>query len=156
MRVLVIGLAFVACTSCITYERCSEKYGQQSRDTILVPIEKLVPIQVVVPPDSATLAIMLDSLMHLREGVIYTAPQSDSSGIKIQYWIDKYRKLQVKAMKPSQIIHDTIHMRDTIRVPPPPILVDKPSKIKRFWDQYCDIAGILLPIFIALIIIVRR
>lgn len=156
MKVVVIGLALVACTSCVTYERCTEKFGQQSRDSVAVPFEKLVPIKVVVPPDSASLAIMLDSLMRIREGVIYTAPNNDSSAIQIQYWIDKYRRLQIKALKPPQVIHDTIPLRDTIRVPPPPILVDKPSKLQRFWDQYCDIAGILLPFVIVLIIVLRR
>ena len=146
-----MGLLF---TSCVTYERCQSKFGQQE-DTLLIPYEKLVPIKVTVPPDSTTISLMVDSLLSLKQGIVYTE-QNDSSSIKIQYWIDKYRKLQIKAIKPPQEIHDTIPIRDTIRIKPDPILINRPSKWQVLWIKYCEYTGVILPLLILLVFWLRR
>lgn len=154
-RLLLFSLiALFSFTSCVTYERCQEKFGQQ-QDTIRIPVKINVPYEVKIPADSVQMGIHLDSLLRLKIDSVYRV-KNDSSGIIISYWIDKYRKLQIKANKPAQVIRDTIVVHDTIPYTPPPIIVNKPTTLENYWSKYKDIAAFLLPILLLLLIWLKR
>lgn len=152
-KVIYILLLFL--TSCVTYNRCMDKYGAMQGDTVRVPVLVKVPYKITVPPDSSSMRLMLDSLFRLKIGQKYTVAPKDSSGIALQYWRDS-TGLNVKAKQPGRIIHDTVQVFDTIKCPPAKVLVKPRTKVQLLWDTYCPYAGVLLPIIILLIIYLKR
>lgn len=109
-RTIVKGTAALLLLSgCVSYERCAEKYGTSKKDTVTVYLDRLVPVAVVAPADSISGYIPNSA----SSGVI----RDSTSQIEITYWRDKFNRLLVSAKRPPQVIHDTVPIRDTIRVP---------------------------------------
>lgn len=154
MRIL-LSLIFISLLgSCVTYQRCTDKFGQYGIDTVKVPYSVNVPYEVVVPPDSATVAIYLDSLFRLKKDTIYTY-KSDSSDLVLSYWIDKYKMLRFKANQQAITIHDTVKVKGEV-VYLPPKLVDKPTGWMRFWNEYKFYSAIILPLLLVLLWLLKK
>lgn len=133
---------------CVTYNKCVEKYGMQSTDTIRVPFKIEVPVAIAVEADSNQTYINIDSIYTMLTGQIYEKVDS-TSRIKIQYWKDAYNHLQIKASTPADTIHDTVKIDTTLSVVPP-VSLAKPTT----WvDQYKDISMWLCPILLILLIL---
>ena len=147
-------IALFSLSSCVTYERCQEKFGQ-SVDTVRIPININVPYIVNIPADSIQVGMYVDSLLRIKLDSVYRVT-NDSSSLVISYWIDKFRRLQIKANQPAKIIHDTIMVHDTISYVPPPIIVKKPTTLESYWAKYKGFAAILLPILIILLIWLKK
>lgn len=140
MNKIVVALLALLLTSCITYERCTDKYGIQAGDTILKPIVVNVPIYIQVPPDSAKLQAALDSL--LAGHVIKTdTVKTDSSNVSIEIWYNKDNNtINAKATTKPFIIIDTIPFYDTIPVIAAPIFI-KPLTFKgKMVKHYTNVA----------------
>jgi len=140
----IILFAFIACllSSCITYQRCIDKYGSYAKDTVFVQFEKKVIVHDTIKADSLSTVVKTDTL---RPGQIYT--QTDSSGLQIQYWVNAYNNLlNIKATQPQRIIHDTLTIIEKVPCPPVAVFNNKPGKIKGAWLIYCKYAGIFLPL----------
>lgn len=154
MKILLSIIALSLLGSCVTYQRCTNKFGQYGVDTVKVPYSVNVPYEVKVKPDSATVAIYLDSLLRLKKGTIYTF-KSDSSDLVLSYWIDKYKLLRFKASQPAKVIIDTITIKgETVYLPPK--LVDKPSKWAQFWSEYKFYSAIILPLLLVLLWLLKK
>ena len=146
MRILLSLMLISLLGSCVTYQRCTDKFGQYGVDTVKVPYSVNVPYEVKVKPDSATVAIYLDSLLRLKKDTIYTF-KSDSSDLILSYWIDKYKLLRFKANQPAKVIRDTITIKgETVYLPPK--LVDKPTGWMLFWIEYKFYSAIILPLLL--------
>ena len=154
MKILLSIISLSLLGSCVTYQRCTDKFGQYGIDTVKVPYSVNVPYEVKVKPDSATVAIYLDSLLRLKKDTIYTF-KSDSSDLVLSYWIDKYNLLRFKASKPALIIRDTIKVKDEILYLPSK-LVDKPSKWMLFWNEYKFYSAIILPLLLVLLWLLKK
>ena len=154
MRIL-LSLIFISLLgSCVTYQRCTDKFGQYGIDTVKVPYSVNVPYEVKVKPDSATVAIYLDSLLRLKKDTIYTY-RSDSSDLVLSYWIDKYKLLRFKASQPAKVIRDTIAIKgETVYLPPK--LVDKPTGWMHFWNEYKFYSAIILPLLLVLLWLLKK
>lgn len=154
MKILlsIIALSFLG--SCVTYQRCTDKFGQYGIDTVKIPYSVNVPYEVKVKPDSATVAIYLDSLLRLKKDTIYTY-KSDSSDLVLSYWIDKCNLLRFKANQPAKVIRDTIKVKDEILYLPSK-LVDKPSKWMLFWNEYKFYSAIILPLLLILLWLLKK
>ena len=154
VKILLSIIALSLLGSCVTYQRCTDKFGQYGIDTVKVPYSVNVPYEVKVKPDSATVAIYLDSLLRLKKDTIYTF-KSDSSDLILSYWIDKYKLLRFKASKPALIIRDTIKVKGEILYLPSK-LVDKPSKWMLFWSEYKFYSAIILPLLLVLLWLLKK
>ena len=154
VKILLSIIALSLLGSCVTYQRCTDKFGQYGIDTVKVPYSVNVPYEVKVKPDSATVAIYLDSLLRLKNDTIYTY-KSDSSDLVLSYWIDKYKLLRFKAIKPALIIRDTIKVKGEILYLPSK-LVDKPSKWMLFWSEYKFYSAIILPLLLVLLWLLKK
>lgn len=141
--VFIISFFFILIiSSCTTYERCIEKYGDTVVDTVAVPYS------VTVPRDSIVTRIMLDTIPFLIPGdtVVTRDPESRA---KISYWKSAYEDaLQIRADCDTITITDTVMVEvDNIVFKPPPL-----SKRQQMWRSWANIAGVALPIIILLII----
>ena len=128
--------------SCISYERCVSRYGRQPGDSIAVPIA------LTAPRDSIRTIIQIDSIPYMVPGEVITV-ENPQSRAKIRYWKDQYEN----AIN-FQAECDTIVLRDTIFVRPPPVLDPPPPRRKwynRIWDKYMK----LLLTSIAIIFIIK-
>ena len=110
-----ILLLLVLMSSCISYQKCVDRYGQQGKDSVKI----LVPFTLKVPGETAIYQLPV------------TAPLPDTIIIKgnarlvIKHdSIDRY----------IQAICDTITIRDTIQVMQPPIVHF--SDTKKFWQYW--------------------
>ena len=154
VKILLSIVALSLLGSCVTYQRCTNKFGQYGIDTVKVPYSVNVPYAVVVPPDSATVAIYLDSLLRLKNDTIYTF-KSDSSDLVLSYWIDKYKLLRFKANQPAKVIRDTVTIKgETVYLPQK--LADKPSKWMLFWNEYKFYSAIILPLLLILLWLLKK
>ena len=154
MKILLSIISLSLLGSCVTYQRCTDKFGQYGIDTVKIPYSVNVPYEVKVKPDSATVAIYLDSLLRLKKDTVYTF-KSDSSDLVLSYWIDKYNLLRFKASKPALIIRDTIKVKGEILYLPSK-LVDKPSKWMLFWNEYKFYSAIILPLLLVFLWLLKK
>jgi hypothetical protein len=161
MRPLVAIACLLVVCSCVTYNKCKQKFGE------LKPVQVThidsADLQIPVPPDSLTGSIQLDSLCNEWKEIQANIGDSidalndsiktvsESGKLSTQHWIDKYnRLLRFK----SKVIHDTIHYhhRDTVLVECPPQNVFDPDKgrtgIGKAWEQWKDFAALALLVMI--------
>ncbi len=159
----VIALvAAIVCAGCqrATYQNCYDKYGTIAPDTVEVEV------LVMVPPDSAMLALALDSLMRvqLRPGDTLTAFAEDSTIILKQY-IEVlhdslgglHRQLKTKARYTGKVITKVAECPPcaqwTEPAPKPP-KADRRSWARRQFDKVSlEICGLLLLLCVVLFIL---
>lgn len=140
MKHIVYILAVILATSCVSYDRCVEKYGRIPADTIQVPHE------VIVPRDSIVTRIIIDSIPFILPGDTVFVRDTESRA-QIRYWRDRYNNaLNVQADCDSIVIRDTIPVPHPVILEPPP-----PGKLQRIWDAYRFLAAIALPLLVLLI-----
>lgn len=151
---LIILLLFAfGLTSCITYERCVDKYGVYPGDTLLTPIKVEVPVFIHVPPDSATLQAALDSLLAGRVIETDTVNAKDSSSISIKIWYDKNTKsINAEAKQNGFTFIDTIQYYDTIPVIAPPVLVKPLTFKEKAIKLYYEVAAWTFPFFLFILL----
>ena len=120
-------------SGCVTYDRCAEKYGVVSYDTLIIKKEIPVRIEVPVPADSLQTTIQLDSLNSLIAEHLYSNVDS-ASKLQILYWKDKYNRLQIKAYKPPETI--VVDKLVPIKIPCPPsvLLIDNLTWYEKLWE----------------------
>jgi len=148
MRLFAFILTSILITSCCRYSRCVERFGATT-DMIRVPYERIVPVEVIVPSDSTQIALAVDSILKMREGVVYRSTDTISR-IQMSY-MRRGATLLVKAVTDTLILRDTVVVKDTITIPPHTVFVKPPSLIKRALLRYTAFAGIALP-FVTLLL----
>ena len=132
---LCVALSF---TSCITYQKCVDKYGQYPKDTIFVPVKIPVPVIVKVPADSTHTSFNPNTL---KRDSVYEFKDSVNK-MTIQYWYEKYSNLlNVKAKYPGKTLHDTVYLDDTIPCPPQAILIKPISTGEKILEAYKGFAA---------------
>lgn len=146
----VIAIMLLTLNSCVTYERCIDKYGKTSSDTIKVPFKIEVPFYIALPADSNAIRINIDSIRYLITDQVYHKADSVSK-IQIQYWKDKINYLYFSASIPADTIHDTLVKDTVVPCPPQVYMEDKPGRFELFWEKYKTAAGYLLPALLVII-----
>jgi hypothetical protein len=158
LRIVVIYIAVLLglilwLTSCVTYERCVDKYGVYPGDTLLTPIKVEVPVFIHVPPDSATLQAALDSLLAGRVIETDTINKKDSSNISVKIWYDKNtNSINAEAKQKPFTIYDTIPYYDTITVIAPPVLVKPLTFKEKAIKLYYEVAAWTFPFFLFILL----
>ena len=150
--VVLLGL-ILWLTSCVTYERCVDKYGVYPGDTLQTPIRVEVPVFIHVPPDSATLQAALDSLLAGRVIETETVNKKDSSNISVKIWYDKNtNSINAEAKQKPFTIYDTIPYYDTIPVIAPPVLVKPLTFKEKAVKLYKEVAAWTFPFFLFILL----
>ncbi len=129
-------------SSCTTYERCIQKYG----DTVIDTVD--VEYSVTVPRDSIVTRIMLDTIPFMVPGdtVVIEDPESRA---KISYWKSAYEDaLEIRADCDSVTITDTVRVEVSQKVFKPPPL----SRREQLWRGWANAAGVALPLIILIIV----
>lgn len=108
---MLLLLAACGLSSCVTMQRCTEKFGQYATDTVLVTKvdTTIVERTIVLPGDSVGLQLQIDSLKQLKlyDTVLVKSP---SNGTQLRYYRDAYNRLQINCQKTA----DTLVLRDTV------------------------------------------
>lgn len=122
-------------SSCATYERCADKYGVTRTDTLLVPYEKLIPVQVAVPADCVAVS--------LSTGDLHDTTVVSAQGLSLNILVDTANgEITLQGRIPPRVIHDTVSLRDTVLVPAECLtLVEPPTLSELLWSGYKDIAA---------------
>lgn len=148
-RFITLLLITIGLTSCVTYERCVDKYGVYPGDTLQTPIKIEVPVFIHVPPDKAKLKAALDSLLSGRVIETDTVNRKDSSNLKLKIWYDKNTNtINAEAKQKSFTVYDTIPYYDTIPVIAPPVLVKPLTFKEKAVKLYYDVAAWTFPFFL--------
>ncbi len=107
LYILVLGTTL----GCATYERCSQKYGSQSRtDTTFVVREKVVPVEIMMPAD--TIETIVDCSNIYRHLQIETSRR----GFLQTEVVPQETLVRVRTSIIPMYIHDTLRMADTITI----------------------------------------
>jgi hypothetical protein len=150
MRALSLLFIILLITSCTSYKRCVNKFGDNPKDTVYYPVWIEIPVAIESPADSENVTADFDTL---KPGVIYTNDE-DSSGIIVQYWKDMYSQLlKINAKKSKEILRDTVRLKETIPCPPAQVLTKKESFFKSLINDHSFlILGLVFMFFFILII----
>jgi hypothetical protein len=164
---LICIALLMALPGCVTYKKCYNKYGHQG-DTITKIIYDTVevPVYIKVPPDSATMALKLDSMdrVKLKPGDTITTYSADSLIQLTQYLDSVNHTLMTKVRYKGKTIKDTI--RVPVAVPcecppvttfePPPAKDDRGWLRKEFDKVSLEICGFLLLLVFLLTLLNKR
>lgn len=104
-------LLAIAClfTSCITFQKCADKFGTGATHTTTVRDSVEVEIPTLVPGDSLSGSVPCDSLVAGGDSVRHV---SESDNLEVIFWRNKYNRLLYKATKKP----DTIKVKETVFV----------------------------------------
>lgn len=156
MILLFVSIS-VLFTSCVSYEKCVEKYGVVRNDTMYVETVVRDTISVLVPADSNVLVFNIDSLAKIIRGKVFKE-QDSTSKIQLSYWIDNYNKLHIKAFKPPDTIYKPVEI--PVKVPCPPVfhIEKKLTWYQEFWEWYKNFSAFALMLSIAIltVILIKR
>jgi hypothetical protein len=126
MRCLIIIL-IITLPSCITYQKCVDRYGVATHDTVEVFRELVVPVEVPLPNDTITVQVDCDSLVNQTK-----ESQNLQSDITV---IGNTVRVVTFIKKDS--IRDTLKLVDTLYVPTPSVELVKPVRwYNRLWNGY--------------------
>lgn len=145
MKALGIVVLVIGTTSCVTYDRCVDKFGNLPNDTLL--IEHVVEI----PRDSIIHTLKIDSIELLLPGdtVVIESPESRA---QIRYWRNQYENsLGIMALCDTVIVRDTIEVSMPVILQPP-----APGKLERAWLTWQLIAAFTLPLLLFTLFIYQR
>lgn len=149
----ILGIMLIS--SCCTYKRCSEKYFPNRKDTIYVPFKVSIPYQKVIPANSLTASINLDSLCakrDIKDSTISIKINDSKTKLSLEYWRVN-DNLMLKAFNPPDTIRDTIISE--FQVPCPPCPPEKPiTKWDIFLNQYKTAAGWVAPFLFAFFVVI--
>ena len=135
---LVAGLML---SSCITYQKCLDKFGKVSKDSVAVRYIDSVRFQVEIPADTLQGGLSLDSLciawqQQTKNFYEDTLTKVSASGkLQIKYWIDRYqRALRYQStLKPDTVYQFKI-VKGVVRCPPQ--VVVSPDNDRTLWKQF--------------------
>lgn len=151
----VIIVSLLLMNSCVTYDRCVEKYGVVRTDTVEVPFRVVIPHYISLPADSNKLVLNIDSITAMVAGQIYYK-QDSVSKIRIQYWRDLAGKLLIRAYTPADTVRDTIIMDTIVHCPPPVQLQPKDNILAKYKNFSVWAVPLLLVLLILIIGIFTR
>lgn len=146
----IIGISILAMifSSCVTYQKCIDKFGKVSTDSVEKAFK--IPVQIIVPGDSSEVGISLDSLCMIwqaQTAQYYTdslgkvhrfynqqiLKVSNSGKTELSYWIDRYnRVLRMKATAKTDTVEKTVE--GVVRCPP--LVVVSPDNERTVWKQF--------------------
>ncbi len=135
---LVAGLML---GSCVTYQKCLDKFGKVSKDSVVMRYKDSVRFEVPVAADTLEGGISLDSLClawqkQTADFYLDTLTKVSRSGkLQIKYWIDRYnRALRYQStLKPDTIIQVKT-VEGVVRCPP--VVVVSPDNHRTWWKQF--------------------
>lgn len=122
-------LLFLSLTSCITYERCAEKYGL-STDTITQVKTHIIPADSVEGIININALKAKEGLTNPKKPVQIHYITDPTSRAKIAYWYNKYNNsIGIRG------ICDTVILHDTIKIPVPVNTLKPPKPETSFADK---------------------
>jgi hypothetical protein len=153
MRVLTFLVLTIFVQSCVTYQKCVDKFTTRLQPTTIT-LHDTVRIAVPLPPDSASADINLDTLCaYWQTEAARFSSQVSGRELELRHWVDQYnRVLRVKA----RLVRDTVYVEKIVTVEGecPPALVVDPDKAapwhSRLWKKFQTfsawalLAGLLL------------
>ena len=171
-RVLLFAALATMLASCITYQKCLDKFGVTYTDSVMVKHTIDTTLRVPIVPDSLEVGINLDtlcagwyywntmvadSLVDLTDSLYV---QHKNARQSVSHWIDRYnRLLKIK----NTILRDTIevHFRDTVtlQAPCPQVQFDKDKDVPWFralWYKYQLFAAWALLVLILVLIFLKQ
>lgn len=136
---LVAGLML---GSCVTYQKCIDKFGKVSKDSVVMRYKDSVRFEVPIAADSLEGGISLDSLClawqkQTSDFYLDTLTKVSRSGkLQIKYWIDRYnRALRYQStLKPDTIVKVKI-VEGVVRCPPV-VVVGPVGYWARLWNKF--------------------
>jgi hypothetical protein len=147
--IVMIPLLFIMmASSCTTYQRCQEKFGNSKPPVAY--IHDTIVNEIIRPADSNTAHVNLGSL---KNNVVYKKEPDSGSNIAIEYSYDSVNNtMTMKASTPADTIHDTTIINDTIPCSDPGF--EEPTTK---WDKVADTYQVIsewgFPIFFVLSIL---
>ena len=143
MRLAVV-FSLLLLSSCVTYQKCFDKYGLKGDTTrVTVYVPRVDTVEIITPADSLS-AFLTDSLLDsLKKTLDTLTVVSESGKLKSKYWYDRYRKALASKTKS---LPDTVYqiIKDTARVDvkcPPGVWFDPLEKLPwysplKLWEGY--------------------
>lgn len=137
---LILLTGSIMLSSCVTYKKCVDKFGERQAQPITLRDTVKVPVEIPVPGDSITGSIPCDSIKQDT-----TTQTSDTGKAQIKYWYNKYLKAmeyQVNCL--PQIVRDTVEVPVEIKGECPDVVVVDPKNASwpaRFLAWYQLFAG---------------
>ena len=149
LAALLVAMLTMTGTSCVTYQRCVDKYGVQVAGPreVAVSDSVKVPVTVTTKADSGAFALDVDSLAAAPAGdtvVVVTAGQQAT----VELWTQPSPtglRLHGRVKVPPQIVHDTVTRYVTLRAQCPPVVAFQPkppwwSRLLDWYAIFCTIA----------------
>lgn len=142
-------------SSCVTYQKCVDKYG--TGETYTVTVHDTIPVEVPVPvpADSVEGSVRIQDVL---QGETF---RDSTDRLEVKFWFDKYQNLlhyraDIKA--DTIIVRDTVEIQKEVPCPETEVLEDTPHGIVGVWERYKSFAAyaLLLSLFIFWVIYKRR
>lgn len=131
-KIIYISIALLSLSSCITYQKCVDRYGVVIPDTVEVIRELSVPFEVILPSDTVMVEIDCDSLMNLSR---------ESKHLQSDVTV-RGNVAQVVSFIKRDTIRDSIMVHDTINVSVPSMVLNEPLKwYEKLWNNYKDFSA---------------
>lgn len=137
MVFIAVALLF---NSCITYQKCIDTFGTLATDTVRVSYRDTVRITHVLPRDSVTTDINIDTLCHYwRTMAGDLTGQAAGQRVELEWYVDAYeRVLRLKAKTVRDTLYLTKIVEGTVNCPPQ-VVVDPDKDApwhSRLWKNF--------------------
>lgn len=135
---LVTGLLL---SSCVTYQKCLDRFGKVSKDSVAVRYKDSVRFELPIAADTLEGGLSLDSLCiawqkQTQDYYLDTLTKVSANGkLQLKYWIDQYnRALRYQStLKPDTIVQVKT-VEGVVRCPP--VVVVSPESAPTLWKQF--------------------
>ena len=146
---LLIPLLLLLCSSCMTYEKCAERYGAVRPVEYSAPLEYRLPVEYAIPADSLLLSF---------SAAESSKDTTSESGIAISYRLDTTNnRVSIGVSLPERVIRDTIVFRDTIAVQVGCMELVKPARWhEKMYSRYKDFSAVALLLIIATLLFIYK
>lgn len=155
---LIMLGTLMSLTSCVTYNKCVDKFGSVKTDTITVTQVEPIDISYKGPKESFTTSLRLDSLLWATPGQRTTLSNADSTvKINIQKDPDNDR-VSITADCDPDTVRITKKVPVKVKVPCDTQIFKEPESTKwqKGWNNYKSVSAFAFPVLIILIIIIKR
>jgi hypothetical protein len=161
-KVLLPFIVLIGLSSCCTFNRCQEKYGNKA-DTVKISVPYVVhdTISVAVPGDSvsASLDIYKDLLFKKTSDTIKIWNEKHTAELKI--WKDKYKSiLHVASSFKPDTIFVPYEKKIMVEAKCPPVINFDKKNHQTIWGEYKEnyknITALLFPFLIIILILTWR
>lgn len=138
--VIIFLMSGICLQSCVTYERCQDKFGQ-STDTLMVK----ETVEVVIHDTIVKASDTVGTIIKFREqGKIITdtvVVENPATGMALKYWRDEAGRLRAQCESKQDTLIITNTVTKEIEVPCPPVTqFEPPTEAKWFhkwWFWLC-------------------